>query len=169
MPINTKQLIELIIRPTLKSLDLWSLEAEMLLAGTAAQESGMGTYIKQVGGGPALSPWMIEPEAHDDIWNNFLCSRSDLRQRVKLACYLPSNPDNYLYYSGLMIGNIAYACAMARIHYLRVKEPLPRTNDLHAMAAYYKKHYNTPNGAATEQQFIDNFNRYVKPYYQDKI
>ena len=64
--------------------------------------------------------------------------------------------------------DLAYATAMARIHYLRVQEPLPTANDISALAAYYKKYYNTPNGAATEQQFIDNFNRYVLPYYEDK-
>ena len=34
--------------------------------------------------------------------------------------------------------------------------------------AYYKKYYNTFNGAATEQQFIDNWDKYCASYYGDK-
>lgn len=163
MGINTKQLIELIIQPTLKGLGLYSLEAEMLLAGTCAQESGMGTYLQQIGGGPALGIWMIEPETYEDIWDNFLCGKHELTDSIGEVCfdYIPTSGR-----SNDLIFNLKYACAMCRIHYLRVSEPIPK--DLPGLARYYKQHYNTPNGAATEQQFIENWNKYCASYYGSK-
>ena len=56
MSIDKDQLRELIIRPTLEELDLWSPEAEDLLMGTAAVESNLGQIsasVNLVGG----SPW----------------------------------------------------------------------------------------------------------------
>ena len=71
MPINTKQIIQLIIQPTLKDLNLYSLAAEQLLAGTCAQESGMGTYIAQVNG-PALGIYQMEPVTEYDLIKNYI-------------------------------------------------------------------------------------------------
>lgn len=169
MPINTTQLIELIIQPTLKDLGLYSLAAEQLLAGTCAQESGMGTYLKQVGTGPALGIFQMETASHDDTWDNFLKYNSNLECKVTAIMDIPL-PDHYRYvpHSSKLIADLSYACAMARIHYLRVKEPLPPANDIPALAAYYKKYYNTPNGGASEQQFIDNWNKYCASYYGGK-
>lgn len=158
MGINTKQLIELIIQPTLKELGLYSLSAEMLLAGTCAQESGMGTYIAQ-NGGPALGIYQCEPDSHDDIWLNYLKYHNTLQGDIlNLTCTGSALKTNLIF-------NLKYATAMCRIFYLRVKEPLPPAGDLQKLAAYYKKYYNTPLGAATEQEFIANFNKYVLPYY----
>ena len=50
---------------------------------------------------------------------------------------------------------------MARAHYLRVPEPLPDAGDVEALAAYWKQHYNTPAGAGSEAEFIDNYQRVV--------
>lgn len=160
MPINTKQLIELVIQPTLIDLNLYSLKAEMLLAGTCAQESHMGTYIAQVNG-PALGIYQMEKATHDDIWKNYINSHETLKK------FLPG-----LGFSEDLIYDLRYATLMARIHYLRVKQPLPYSGTtptcIAAFADYWKRHYNTPKGKGTEQQFIDNFNRYVLPYYQEK-
>ena len=166
MGINTKQLIELIIQPTLKDLNLYSLAAEQLLAGTCAQESGMGTYLKQVGAGPALGAWQMEKQSHDDIWKNYLIysTKETLRNSLFDTTEIADKPEGEDI-SHYLIFNLKYACAMARIHYLRVKEPLPPANDIPALAAYYKKYYNTPNGGASEQQFIDNWNKYCANYY----
>ena len=51
--------------------------------------------------------------------------------------------------------NDLYACAMCRIHYQRVREPLPDADDLEGQAAYWKAHYNTPLGAGTVEHFIE--------------
>lgn len=68
MSINCEQLRLYVIRPTLEKIELWSEAAENLLLGTTAQESHMGTYIKQVGKGPALGIYQMEPATHKDIW-----------------------------------------------------------------------------------------------------
>jgi len=53
-----------IIAPALRHIGMWSGAAENLLLGTAAVESRMGTYLRQVGGGPALGIWQVEPVTH---------------------------------------------------------------------------------------------------------
>ena len=53
MGIHPKHLAEYVIRPSLKPLGLYSLEAEQLLLGTAAVESQLGFYLHQIKG-PAL-------------------------------------------------------------------------------------------------------------------
>ena len=47
-------------------------------------------------------------------------------------------------------------CLFARLHYMRVPEPIPATPA--EMADYAKEHYNGP-GKATAQKYLDAFNR----------
>jgi len=159
MSINCKDLRELVVRPTLQHLRLWSPAAEDMVLGTAAQESGLGTYLHQVGG-PALGIYQMEPATHNDIWNNYLEYKPILRKQVEdmlgTSVHDIDSDDNSL------IGNLYYATAMCRIHYLRVLEAMPVHKDIKGYAAYWKKYYNTPLGAGTEQEFIDNYKRYVK-------
>ena len=61
------------------------------------------------------------------------------------------------YYTDEILYNLRYATAMARIHYLRVKESLPNTNDVAGLAKYWKLYYNTPLGRGTEEEFIKNY------------
>lgn len=158
MSINKDQLRALIIRPTLQYLNLWSEAAENLLMGTAAQESQLGTYIHQLGNGPALGIYQMEPNTYDDIYINYLSFKYELGTKVgNLLVGLPFHRND----SEEVVGNLYYATAMCRIHYLRIPHPLPDADDLPGLAAYYKKYYNTPLGAATEQQFIDNYKKYV--------
>lgn len=171
MPINTKQIIEIIIRPSLEDTGLWSLSAEQLLAGTCAQESGMGTYLVQ-NGGPALGIYQMEPETHDDCWRNYIWNRPILAEKIRITARLPKIPDNGAMYSpDIMKHNLTYATIMARVKYLRVAQPLPypvnRTNteNLLNLANYWKKYYNTEQGKGALEQFIENYDKYVKPYY----
>ncbi len=154
--IDATQLRELIIRPTLKGLDLWSEEAEDLLMGTAAQESHMGTYIKQLSDGPALGIYQMEPATYKDIWENYLKYRGELVDDIFELCgNLPVND---------LIGNLYYATVMTRVHYLRVPEPLPSKDSItytEDLAHYWKNFYNTSLGKGTEKEFIDNYRKYV--------
>lgn len=155
--INKDQLRKYVIRPTLKYLDLWSESAEDLLMGTSAQESQLGTYLHQLGNGPALGIYQMEPATQKDIWENFLAYRPDLKKKISdiSAIKFMYEGDNQ------MMWNLAYATAMCRIHYLRVPEALPAYNNLEAYAAYWKKYYNTPLGAGTEKEFVENYRKYV--------
>ncbi|GBR19441.1 hypothetical protein [Gluconobacter japonicus] len=141
--LDVAQLKHCVVDPTLTGLGLGGAAAVNLLTGTALAES-RGMYLKQVGGGPALGLWQMEPATHDDCWNNFL--RFPVGKR--LGCLLEEMLAPDLPRSAQMITNLRYACAMARIRFYRVKEALPGANDPYALSRYHKVHYNTVLGAA---------------------
>lgn len=149
--LDPRQFTTHIIRPALEAIDLYSEAAAELLLGTAIQESRL-TYLKQIGGGPALGLFQMEPATHDDIWAKFLEYRIELRDKV-IGLVAVFGPDE-------MIWNLYYAAAMCRIHYYRVPEALPEAGDISRQAEYWKAHYNTPLGAGTEQEYMANWHKY---------
>ena len=151
---NTKQFRELIVRPTLTGIDMHSPAAENLLMGTAAQESHF-EYIKQLGDGPALGFFQMEPATHDDIWDNYLEYREELGKATLIECGLSIRPP-----ADRLMWDMRYATAMCRMHYRRVSEPLPDATDIEGMAAYWKKYYNTAYGAGTKAEFIKNYQKF---------
>lgn len=157
--IDNGQLREHVIRPVLKYLDPvipYSLTAENLLMGTCAQESKMGTYLVQLGDGPALSIFQMEPATHDDIWDNFLLYNPEIAN--KIACLSSTNNASH---AVELIGNLSYAAAMVRVHYFRRPESLPYGNGVPGLASYWKCHYNTECGKGTEEEFIRNYGALV--------
>lgn len=157
--ISCAQLRKHIIKPTLEALHPiipYSRAAENLLLGTAAQESHMGHYLKQIRG-PALGIYQMEPGTYGDIWKSFLSYHTKLAEVVRLFI-LPHEVGD----RSQLSGNLYLATAMARIHYFRVSEALPKANDATSQAAYWKKYYNTKRGRGTVLQFLENHRRYVK-------
>ena len=120
-----------IIQPTLRHLGLWSLAANELLLGTALIESNL-IHRRQLGG-RARGFFQMEPATHNDIWENFLKYRAQVGDRVKQL--LTSERDDKIVELEV---NDKYACAMARVHYLRVSAPPPQAGDVAGMAAYWK-------------------------------
>ena len=148
--LDAKQLRELIVSPTLVHLGLYSVDAVELLINTALQESKL-RWIQQLGRGPAVGLWQMEPVTHDDIWHNYLAYREELADKVRvLAIGTKKIPD-----AAQMAGNLFYAAAMARIHYFRVAEALPFAGDIAGQASYWKRHYNTELGRGTVEEFMD--------------
>jgi hypothetical protein len=147
--------LRLLIQNTLKPLALWNQNAEELLLATCAQESLFGTYRTQGGGGPARGVFQDEGEDFNDLWANYLTYHPTLAQEVKKL-----NNDHQGTVDDL-INNDPYAIAICRIHYLRAPGSLPDYRDLQAMWVYYKAHYNTPAGAATQLQFEMHYKKYV--------
>lgn len=141
-----------VVRPVIQHLGVWSKDAEELIMGTIAQESAMGQYLVQLGSGPALGVCQMEPATHNDIWNNFLRYRSHIVTYIN-DISVDRTPEE-------MVWNLYYSVAMCRVHYLRVPEKIP--SNLEGWARYYKKFYNTELGKATEQEFIENYQRYVR-------
>ncbi|MCP1275049.1 hypothetical protein NKW43_15435 [Gluconobacter albidus] len=141
--LDLRQLKMEVVRPALQTVGLWSPSAENLVTGTALAESRV-VYLRQVGGGPALGLWQMEPATHDDCWKNWLCTPGRSRQatalRQMIGCLEPS--------ADLMVWNLKYAAGMARIQYQRVPAPLPRATDAAGLSQYHKDFYNTPGGAA---------------------
>lgn len=150
MSIDKTQLEDLITRVLLDA-NLWSREAVDLLMLTAAQESHLGTYIVQKGGGPAQGIFQMEPLTEEDIWHNYLEYREDLRDYVLDTC-----PEGT--FSSLET-DLVYQILMARLHYRRVPSPLPK--GIEGMANYWKKFYNTNEGKGTVEEAVANYKRFV--------
>lgn len=164
--IEVRDLLDGVIRPVLSYLGprYAGPHAERLLLGTAAVESGLGSDLIQdaPGGfhGPALSPWQMEPATADDLFANFLRFRPELLDAVTdLKGDFPRG------WGQPLTGNLYYACAMARVHYFRVRAPHP--TDLPGYARYWKAHYNTPLGKGTEAKFIEAYRAMVAPHLGD--
>lgn len=60
-----------------------------------------------------------------------------------------------------LTNDLAYATAMARVHYCRIPMALPMFDNIEEMAHYYKLYYNTPEGKATVEEFVHNYHKYV--------
>lgn len=155
--LDPKQFVRHILRPTLHRLGLWSRPAEVLVLGTALVESRL-RYVDQIDKsnkpGPAFGVFQMEGPTHADIHRNFLRFNRELsNQVVRLATWYSGDfPD-----PGEMIFNMAYATAMCRVHYRRVREVLPAAGDARGMGAYWKRHYNTPLGKGTVEKAIEHF------------
>lgn len=143
-----------VIEPTLSYLGHNSLAAVKLVLGTALQESRL-TFLVQLDGGPALGLYQMEPATHDDIWENYLRYREGTDLWARLFDITHTGEAREL------VGNLAYATAMCRVHYLRVPHPLPDADDLEGIAHYWKRHYNTPEGKGTVEEFVKNTRDYL--------
>lgn len=143
-----------IVRPTLEAIAAHSHAAENLVLGTALQESNLH-YLRQLNEGPARGIYQMEPATHDDIWQSFLAFRPELSERVS-AFLAPAQSR-----MDQLVWNLAYATAMCRVHYLRVRYPLPGPDDVHGLAEYWKQHYNTPLGRGTPEEFVRKFEDHV--------
>lgn len=154
--IDASQLEQYVIRPTLDQLDLLADNTVQLLLLTCAQESNGGRYLHQLGRGPAVGIYQMEPFTHDDIHNNFLKYKGLLRNSVN--AFKPSGKRG----AGEMAGNLYYATAMARCHYLRDPHPIPQADDVQGLAEYYKRVYNTHLGAATAEEALEAYRQYVE-------
>ena len=157
---DADQLRKYIVRPALKAIDAWSPAAEGLVMGTAAQESHL-KYVRQLGDGPALGLFQMEPATHDDIWNNYLHWRERRADKIcqaiqydNIALISPPSAER-------MMWDFRYAAIMCRVHYRRVPKPLPDEHDIHGLAAYWKEFYNTPAGAGTADEFVNNYGKWL--------
>ena len=133
----------LVIRPTLKYLNQYSLSAETLLLGTAAVESSLGYKLKQHQG-RGLGVYHINPKAHQLLWDNYLAHRPDLASKVRGLASQHEFLNNPHYE---LATNLRYATAIAWLMYARKEATLPKHNDLNAMAKYWRRHFHSrPQG-----------------------
>jgi hypothetical protein len=153
--VNVHQLRELIIKPALEDLQMLSDDAVELLVFTCAVETMGGSFLKQING-PALGIYQMEPDTYHDIWQNYLIGKSSLYMRLHTNFDVSRIPDEYR-----LIYDLRFATAMARIHYARVPEVLPQKQDVCALFDYYKKYYNTNQGAAQPTLSIAKYQTYI--------
>lgn len=140
-----------LIQETLPLIGLYSVDAAELLMGTAAVESKLGYYIKQVGG-PARGIFQMEPDTEKDIWENFLFFKQGLQDKMYKLGYMHPNPE-------LLVYDLRYQILMARLHYRRVPHALPTSTV--GQARYWKVHYNTVAGKGTVEKYMDAYDYYV--------
>lgn len=145
-----------LIQLILEKMDLYSKDAEYLLVGTSAQESRLGTYLKQYPTGPAQGIFQMEPATEKDIWDNYLKYKSKIADKIPKICGFDPFGRHALQW------DLAYQVIMARLHYYRRPEPLPAHTDVPGMAAYWKQHYNTPLGKGKVEEFVNNFPNELK-------
>ena len=145
---RAQHLLDSAIRPALVSIGLHSVAAEELLLGTAIVESQL-VHRRQIGGGPALGLFQMEPDTHHDIWMNYLSNPQFKGLAARVGLLVVPYKDNL---TALEHGD-TYAAAMARIRYKRVKDPLPKSGDVKAMAGYWKTHYNTRKGRGIPEEY----------------
>ncbi len=144
---------QLIIRPALQRMTLYSPAAENLLLGTALYESRI-TYLKQING-PALGVFQIEPFTLNDVYENYLEYREEMMMVM-------DELQGHMEAEEAVVANLMYAAAVARLIYYRSPMPLPDSDDMDGLAHMYKVVYNTDLGRGTEAGFIETYNKYTK-------
>lgn len=154
--LDAAQLTAHVIVPTLREMSAYSRAAGELVLGTAAQESRL-RWIKQLGDGPALGLWQMEPATYEDLWLNWLRYRWRIAQPLGAMTVGTAGPLGSRVHpppADEMIWNLRYACAMCRVHYLRVRAPLPAAGDLGGQADYWKRYYNTVAGKGRASEYV---------------
>jgi hypothetical protein len=143
------------IRSTLKLVGLSCRpEAEELLLGTCAQESLFGTHRRQLGGGPALGIYQVEPATEQSLWKDHILYRPLLASAIIQVCGV-SGPNPIQ-----LENNLSYQHIICRLRYYAwVKDPIP--TKIPEQALYWKEHYNTPLGAGTPEEYIENYKKFV--------
>lgn len=163
--ICTDQFRRFVVRPVLEYLHPvipLSEAAETLLVGTAVHESRLEFFDQWTGPGditlgPALGFFQIERNTHEDLYKNFLRFRPALLEFVEALLVPGRDRDRQL------VTNLEYATAIARVLFYRAPERLPAADDLSALAAYWKRYYNTLAGKGTAEQWLYHYRSFVEP------
>lgn len=156
-----------VIRPALLWVDKWSPSAENLLLGTALVESNL-EYLRQMGDGPALGPYQMEPATHKSLWEDYLAYRPDLSKRIleAISAAPGTPPELHARLLPRLVGDMTldriekvwwYATLLARCRYLWDRHPLPNSDNALGLARYWKRVYNTHLGAGSVEKALPQF------------
>ena len=143
-----KKEIKKIIEWSLQHTGMYSEDAAALVFRTGMVETGY-KYLKQMGGGPAIGFFQLEPNTLYDIIDNYVTYRPELRTDLYALGYEDSDSEIRV------MGNIALQAAFCRLVYRRDKHPLPKMGDLIGQAKYWKRVYNTELGKGTIKHFME--------------
>lgn len=142
------------IRDALQKIASWSPAAEDLVIGTWAQESEL-RYVVQLGGGPGRGLGQMEEATHDSLWANFIVFHPELEASIR-ALVAPAEPA-----FALLETSPAYMAVMTRVRYLDSPHAIPVLGDVAGYAGYWKRNYNTPEGAGTPEEFLAHWDSIV--------
>lgn len=148
--------LRLLITDVLIRLQMYSSSATELLMGTCAVESDFCKYTKQLGGGPGLGWWQVEPNTMHDIWNNYIRYRQSL-QSVLWSEFSMSGPD-----LKRLKDDPEYSIVIARLKYRRSVLPLPSANNVYGLAKIWKEVYNTAKGRGEVEDFVNKYTKYCR-------
>ena len=159
--VNPEQIKGLVSEVCVKLGEKYSSDTAIELVYNTGLVESKYEYIKQIGTGPAKSFWQVEPETAVDNCKNFIAIRPELVERV--ADILNIDPINIVepdpvFWDWMLHSNNAAGILHCRIKYWRVQESIPPGVD--GLAYYWKKYYNTAEGAGTEEHFKDIVKKY---------
>jgi|TARA_R110000824_G_scaffold118291_3_gene270534 hypothetical protein len=143
-----KKQIREVIEWSLKEMGLYSEDAVDLVYKTGNAETGY-KHLKQMGGGPAIGFWQVEPATLFDIMDNYIKFRPELGIRISTLGFDKRDMEVRV------MSNIALQAVFCRLKYRRDKHPLPKANDTKAQAKYWKRVYNTELGKGTIEHFME--------------
>lgn len=152
--VDAKQVMEYVIKPALNRLEPhipFTHSAAQLVLGTGLKESGGFKWIDQRDKlnkpGPAYGFWQMEGPTFSDHFNRLT---PGLKQAISgMMMGMPGVRELH--------GNMYLAAAMCRIVYWHAPEMIPLSGDFVGMCALWKKRYNTPLGAGTEEEALPWF------------
>tara|TARA_Y100000004_G_scaffold52017_1_gene57602 strand:+ start:4548 stop:4985 length:438 start_codon:yes stop_codon:yes gene_type:complete len=134
-----------IAKETLEKMGMYSEDALNLIMETGMAETGF-KHLKQMGGGPAIGFFQVEPWVVTDYYDNYLIYRTKTLDKILALGFKPTDQ----VFS--TISNIAVQVALCRIHYRRVPSAIPST--IEERAKYWKKHYNSELGKGTVEHYL---------------
>lgn len=140
-----------------------------LLLGTAAQESGLVWTRQRMprweSGTGGFSRWQLESGSIKDSLA-YLKARPEMLKRATQFLFDDSHA-SIVWITACSVETLLWVmrftdanrlgCLMARLHYLRVSDPVP--SGLAEQAAYWKQYYNTHLGAGKPEQYIASWKR----------
>ena len=149
-----QQVLDLIIRPVTPLIKLGKPEfvddQEYFMTYVGATESSYDNLRQVLASGnygKGHGWWQMEPDTFEDNVTK-LGEFPDIKKRILEVCYLDMMPSHEV-----LIWNIRFAYCMARFHFWRYPEPLPKRTDFEGMANYWLKYYNR-GGKGTVERFV---------------
>ena len=142
-----KEDIKKIINWSLNNLDMNSEDVSVLVFRTGMAESGY-RHLSQMGSGPAVGFFQVEPATIDDTWNNYAVYRKPIMDILKDMGFDPNNSKISV------MSSIALQAAFCRLKYRRDRLSIPPADDIYAQAAYWKRVYNTELGKGSVEHFV---------------
>ena len=143
-----KKEIKKIIDWSLQHIGMYSEDAASLVFRTGMVETGY-KHLKQMGGGPAIGFFQLEPNTLFDIIDNYVTYRPSLRTDLYALGYEDSDAEIRV------MGNISLQAAFCRLVYRRNKNHIPKADNILEQAKYWKSVYNTELGKGTVKHFME--------------
>lgn len=174
-----------IVKSLLKEFGMYSESAEKLVCMTAAHESGIFKYRRQLGVNPdgnvgGFGLGQVELNTENDLYQNYIKYRSGILHNIMSSyfpecIYLNISTTEFIetkYYQKkreILRYCDEYNALMIRLCYRRQAEALPQPDDEVGLARYWKKYYNTELGKGTVEKFLKDWDIAQQQEFKDKI